>query len=111
MIRGLTCDYKVTVCAAKDLQQTKFMSRHDGVFDEKKDKAKSDVDPYVMIGKNTTVHFHEILFTFQSEPDVDEVFVERTTTKSKVRDPEWNETFSTDLLRSAEEIGFTVFHR
>ena len=55
MIRGLNCDYKVTVCAAKDLQQTKFMSRHDGVFDEKKDKAKSDVDPYVMIGKNTTV--------------------------------------------------------
>ena len=46
-----------------------------------------------------------------SQPDVDEVFVERTTTKSKVRDPEWNETFSTDLLRSAEEIGFTVFHR
>ena len=46
-----------------------------------------------------------------SLPDVDEVFVERTTTKSKVRDPEWNETFSTDLLRSAEEIGFTVFHR
>jgi hypothetical protein len=42
---------------------------------------------------------------------VDEVFVERTTTKAKVRDPEWNETFSTDLLRSAEEIGFTVFHR
>ena len=55
MIRGLTCDYKVTVCAAKDLQQTKFMSRHDGVFDEKKDKAKSDVDPYVMIGKNITI--------------------------------------------------------
>ena len=39
------------------------------------------------------------------------MFVERTTTKTKVRDPEWNETFSTDLLRSAEEIGFTVFHR
>lgn len=82
---------KVTVCAAKDLQRTNFMSRHDGVFDEKKEKAKPDVDPYVMI-------------------DVDEVFVERTTTKTKVRDPEWNETFSTDLLRSAEEIGFTVFH-
>lgn len=85
---------KVTVCAAKDLQRTNFMSRHDGlasIGDEKKEKAKPDVDPYVMI-------------------DVDEVFVERTTTKAKVRDPEWNETFSTDLLRSAEEIGFTVFH-
>ena len=27
------------------------MSRHDGVFDEKKDRAKPDVDPYVMIGE------------------------------------------------------------
>lgn len=29
------------------------MSRHDGVFDEKKEKekAKPDVDPYVMIGE------------------------------------------------------------
>ena len=43
---------QVTVCAAKDLQRTNFMSRHDGVFDEKKDKAKPDVDPYVMIGNN-----------------------------------------------------------
>lgn len=42
---------QVTVCAAKDLQRTNFMSRHDGVFDEKKEKAKPDVDPYVMIGK------------------------------------------------------------
>ena len=66
MIRGLTCDYKVTVCAAKDLQQTKFMSRHDGVFDEKKDKAKSDVDPYVMIGNDLPSWFlqdHSLLWT------------------------------------------------
>ena len=44
---------QVTVCAAKDLQRTNFMSRHDGVFDEKKEKekAKPDVDPYVMIGE------------------------------------------------------------
>ena len=94
------------------------MSRHDGVFDEKKDKAKPDVDPYVMIGKNlpSSIHMKSVFnatfhLTLDSQPDVDEVFVERTTTKSKVRDPEWNETFSTDLLRSAEEIGFTVFHR
>ena len=56
-----------------------------------KEGKKPDLDPYVAI-------------------DVDEVFVERTSTKSKTRDPDWNETFSTDLLRSAEEIGFTVFH-
>jgi len=80
---------KVTVCAANDLQQTNFMTRLN--FDEKAKERKPDLDPYVQI-------------------DVDDVFVERTSTKSKTRDPDWNETFSTDLLRSAEEIGFTVFH-
>lgn len=80
---------KVTVCAAQELQQTNFMTRLD--FAEKAKEKKPDLDPYVQI-------------------DVDDVFVERTSTKSKTRDPDWNETFSTDLLRSAEEIGFTVFH-
>ena len=43
---------QVTICAAKDLQRTNFMSRHDGlVGDDKKEKAKPDVDPYVMIGE------------------------------------------------------------
>ena len=74
---------KVTVCAATDLQSTKFMTRHTG--------KKTDLDPYVAI-------------------DVDELYVERTSTKRKTNDPDWNETFSTDLLRSAEEVGFTVFH-
>eukprot|EP00090_Calanus_glacialis_P010800 TRINITY_DN1926_c0_g2_i1.p1 TRINITY_DN1926_c0_g2~~TRINITY_DN1926_c0_g2_i1.p1 ORF type:complete len:750 (+),score=136.45 TRINITY_DN1926_c0_g2_i1:140-2389(+) len=78
---------KVTICAANDLQQTNFMTR----LNFEKEGKKPDLDPYVAI-------------------DVDEVFVERTSTKSKTRDPDWNETFSTDLLRSAEEIGFTVFH-
>ena len=74
----------MTVCAATDLQSTKFMTRLT------RDK-KTDLDPYVAI-------------------DVDEEFVERTSTKRKTSDPDWNETFSTDLLRSAEEVGFTVFH-
>jgi len=78
---------KVTICAASDLQQTNFMTR----LNFEKEGKKPDLDPYVAI-------------------DVDEVFVERTSTKTKTRDPDWNETFSTDLLRSAEEIGFTVFH-
>ena len=69
------------------MQQTNFMTR----LNFEKEGKKPDLDPYVAI-------------------DVDEVFVERTSTKSKTRDPDWNETFSTDLLRSAEEIGFTVFH-
>ena len=57
-----------------------------------KDSAKKpELDPYVAI-------------------DVDELYVERTSTKRKTNEPDWNETFSTDLLRSAEEVGFTLFH-
>ena len=41
---------------------------------------------------------------------VDEVSIERTSTKAKTQEPTWNETFTTDLLRNAEEVGFTVFH-
>ena len=26
------------------------------------------------------------------------------------REPVWNETFTTDLFRNAENVGFTVFH-
>ena len=38
------------------------MSRHDGVFDEKKDRAKPGVDPYVMIGNNPpSIFTHEII--------------------------------------------------
>jgi len=76
----------VTIVGASELQQTNFMTRLN--FDAGK---KPDLDPYVAV-------------------DVDEVFVERTLTKQKTRDPEWQETFNTELLRSAEEIGFTVFH-
>ena len=58
---------------------------------DKEAAKKMDLDPYVAI-------------------DVDEISIERTSTKRKTNDPDWNETFSTDLLRSAEEVGFTVFH-
>ena len=80
---------QVTVCAATDLQSTKFMTRLKP--GDKEAAKKMDLDPYVAI-------------------DVDELYVERTSTKRKTNDPDWNETFSTDLLRSAEEVGFTVFH-
>ena len=42
--------------------------------------------------------------------DVDEVAMERTSTKSKTSEPTWNETFTTEFVRNAEEVGFTVFH-
>lgn len=80
--------FQVTVCAATDLQSTNFMTR---LNLDKESGKKPELDPYVAI-------------------DVDELYVERTSTKRKTNEPDWNETFSTDLLRSAEEVGFTLFH-
>ena len=81
----------MTVCAATDLQSTQFMTRHNLDKDSSK---TTELDPYVAI-------------------DVDELYVERTSTKRKTNDPDWNETFSTDLLRSAEEVRSThnLYHR
>ena len=39
-----------------------------------------------------------------------QVSIERTSTQRKTREPSWNESFTTDLLRNAEEVGFAVFH-
>ena len=68
---------QVTICSAADIQQTNFMTRHN--LDQKKE-AKSELDPYVAI-------------------DVDEVFVERTSTKQRTR---WEGALS----YSAPEAGF-----
>ena len=73
---------KITVIQAKGLQHTNFMTRHNMAV---------TMDPYVSIV-------------------VDDVSIERTSTKGKTHEPTWNETFTTDLLRNAEEVGFTVFH-
>ena len=75
---------KITVIEAKGLQHTNFMTRH-------QPSMAVNLEPYVAI-------------------DVDEVSIERTATKSKTHEPTWNETFTTDLLRNADEVGFTVFH-
>jgi len=77
---------KITVIGAVELQNTNIMTR----FTTTKDSVVQ-LDPYVAI-------------------DVDEEAIERTTKKSKTREPTWNETFTTDLLRNAEDVGFTVFH-
>lgn len=78
---------KITVIGALELKHTSFMVRLGG---PNKDK-EVQLDPYVAV-------------------DVDEVAIERTSTKPKNKEPTWNETFTTDLLRNAEEVGFTVFH-
>jgi len=78
---------KITVIGATDLQETNFMKRL-----QLTDSAPPvQLDPYVAV-------------------DVDEVSIERTSTQHKTREPTWNESFTTDLLRNAEEVGFTVFH-
>ncbi len=73
---------KITVIEAKELKATPFMTRH---------TQGGILEPYVAI-------------------DVDEVACERTSTKAKTNEPKWNETFTTELLRNADEVGFTVFH-
>jgi len=84
---------KVTICGAKDLQHTNLTERFDEfqLSKAKTKEAATTLEPYVAI-------------------DVDEVAVERTSTKQKTKDPTWNETFTTDLLRKAEVVGFTVWH-
>ena len=78
---------KITVIGAVELKHTGFMVR---LTESKQDKAVQ-LDPYVAL-------------------DVDEVAIERTSTKPKTKEPTWNETFTTDLLRNAEDVGFTLFH-
>ena len=73
---------KITVIEAQGLHLTKFMTRH---------QMAVTLEPYVAI-------------------DVDQLSIERTSTKSKTNEPTWNETFTTDLLRNADEVGLTVFH-
>ena len=78
---------KITVIGAVELKHTGFMVR----LDTNKQDKTVQLDPYVAL-------------------DVDEVAIERTSTKTKTKEPTWNETFTSDLLRNAEEVGFTVFH-
>ena len=64
---------KITVIGAVDLKHTGFMVRLDA---NKQDKTVQ-LDPYVAV-------------------DVDEVSIERTSTKPKTKEPTWNETFTTE---------------
>jgi novel protein kinase C epsilon type len=83
---------KITICGATDLQQTEHMKRFDSLPMSKKAEAGiTSLEPYVAI-------------------DVDEVTIEKTSTKMKTKEPMWNETFTTDLLRKAEVVGLTVWH-
>ena len=75
---------KITVIEAKGLQLTNVMAigQRNSII---------NLNPYVTI-------------------DVDKVSIDRTSTKSKTVVPTWNETYSTEFLRNAKEVGFTIFH-
>ena len=74
---------KITVFKAKGLQLTNLMAHMHG--------SCALIDPYVVI-------------------DVDKISIDRTSTRFKTCDPEWNESFNTEILRDAEELNFTVFN-
>lgn len=82
---------KITVGGAKGLELTNFMTRHDLDAVTGQKKVETTLDPYIAI-------------------DVDEVAIERTSTKAKTKEPTWNETFTTEMLRNASVVGFTVWH-
>ena len=75
---------KITVIEAKGLQLTNVMAigNRNSII---------NLNPYVTI-------------------DVDKLSIDRTSTKLKTVVPTWNETYSTEFLRNAKEVGFTIFH-
>ena len=74
---------KITVFKAKGLQLTSLMAYTHG--------PSALIDPYVVI-------------------DVDNISIDRTSNRFETCDPEWNESFKTEILRDVEELNFTVFN-
>ncbi len=86
---------KITICGAAELQHTDLTKRFQDQLPRRGEAegsgAASALNPYVAI-------------------DVDSAAIERTSIKAKTKEPVWNETFTTDLLRKAEAVGLTVWH-
>ncbi|CAL1292999.1 unnamed protein product [Larinioides sclopetarius] len=78
---------KLKICEAVDLRPTEFSTRHANVVGK---NTPMLIDPYVAV-------------------DVDEIHVDRSSTKQKTFKPVWNEFFSTDI-HSGQNLGLTVFH-
>ncbi|GAB6022096.1 Calcium-independent protein kinase C [Chamberlinius hualienensis] len=75
------------VCEAIDLKPTEFATRHQSVVGKSQPQL---IDPYVSI-------------------DVDEIHINRSTTKPKTFRPIWNENFTSEV-HDAKNLGLTVFH-
>ena len=74
---------KLTLIEAKDLKPTNLSTRHGNVITKA-------LDPYVSI-------------------DVDDIHINRSTTKQKTCQPCWNEQFYTEVY-NAQSLLLTVFH-
>ena len=77
------------VCEAVDLKPTDFQTRHNVAIKPGAEQSVS-LDPYVSI-------------------DVDEQYINRSTSKSKTLCPVWNESFETEC-ENAQNVGLTIFH-
>ncbi|XP_053697413.1 protein kinase C [Sabethes cyaneus] len=78
---------RLKVCEACGLRPTDFQTRHTMTFGRLGDQL---IDPYVSI-------------------DVDEKFIDRSTTKQRTFDPVWNESFIHEV-ENAGVLGMTIFH-
>ncbi|XP_055638560.1 protein kinase C isoform X2 [Toxorhynchites rutilus septentrionalis] len=78
---------RLKVCEACGLRPTDFQTRHTMTFGRLGDQL---IDPYVSI-------------------DVDEKFIDRSTTKPRTSDPLWNESFIHEV-ENANVLGMTIFH-
>ncbi|NP_001301086.1 calcium-independent protein kinase C-like [Limulus polyphemus] len=77
---------KLKLCEAIDLKPTEYATRHANVVG----KQQLAIDPYVSI-------------------DIDEVHVDRSSTKQKTFKPIWNEFFTSEV-HNGQNLGLTVFH-
>uniref|UniRef100_T1JGS9 C2 domain-containing protein n=1 Tax=Strigamia maritima TaxID=126957 RepID=T1JGS9_STRMM len=82
-----TGSLKVKICEATDLRPTDFATRHSVGGSKLQQQV---IDPYVTI-------------------DVDEIHIDRSTTKPKTIRPVWNEKFVSQV-HGARNLGLTVFH-
>lgn len=80
---GFTGTLKLTIIEAIELKPTEYSTRHGNVVSK-------SLDPYVSI-------------------DVDDIHIDRTSTKQKNFHPIWNENFCTEV-HNAQSLLLTVFH-
>uniref|UniRef100_A0A336LXQ1 protein kinase C n=1 Tax=Culicoides sonorensis TaxID=179676 RepID=A0A336LXQ1_CULSO len=82
---------RVKIHEAASLRPTDFQKRHNVTFGKLGDATQQLLDPYVSI-------------------DVDEKFIDKSTTKKQTNDPKWDESFIHEV-ENASTLGITIFHQ